>query len=415
MNAEIINIGDELLIGQTVNTNAAWMGEKLATIGVAVKRTVVIPDEREDIISALDSALSRVDLIILSGGLGPTNDDITKSVLAEYFNSPMEMNQEVLDRVSSYFAKWNRPMLESNTLQAMLPTKAEVLQNNMGTASGMWFDENNKVVISVPGVPFEVKHLMTEMILPKIKTRFKTQAVYHRTVLTCGMGESFLADKLEDWEKSLSVENIKLAYLPSSDGRLKLRLSSEGETIEPLKTKTKIKVEELKLIIPELIYGYDNDRMEDIVGKLLLKNNKRIATAESCSGGYIAHLLTSIAGSSEYYQGSAITYSYQSKSHLLKVPHEMILEKGVVSEEVVRQMALGIFDVFDVDYSIAVSGIAGPGGGIVGKPVGTVWMAVGTKDKMVTKKFKFGNHREYNIKRTGIMALNILRQQLMEI
>jgi len=228
MTAELINIGDELLIGQTINTNASWIGQSLSKIGVSVKRTLVIQDDEEEIIEALDSSLARVNLVIITGGLGPTNDDITKETLAKYFDSEMSMNQEVLDHVSSYFKKWNRPMLQSNILQASLPNKCEVLKNNMGTASGMWFDENGKVVISIPGVPFEVKHLMTDRILPKIITRFKPDSVFHKTVLTAGMGESFLAEKIGDWEKSLNKEEIKLAYLPSSDGRVRLRMSSQG-------------------------------------------------------------------------------------------------------------------------------------------------------------------------------------------
>lgn len=414
MKAELISIGDELLIGQTINTNVAWIGEKLNEIGVSVIRTQTITDEADEIKAALDSAFSRVDLVISTGGLGPTNDDITKNVLAEYFDSKMHIDQPTLDHVAAFFAKWNRPMLEVNRLQAMVPDKCEVLKNDMGTAPGMWFDVDGKVMISMPGVPFEAKHLLIDRAIPKIVERFNTDAVYHKTILTVGMGESFLAEKIKDFENSLAAEDIKLAYLPSSDGRVKLRLSSVGADKDELVKKTTAKQRELETLIPKLIYGYDTDLLEDVVGDLLMKHKLKIATAESCTGGYIAHKLTSKPGSSAYYEGSAVTYSYNSKSKLLNVPNELIVSKGAVSEEVVREMALGLFDSFDIDYAIAVSGIAGPGGGTVDKPVGTVWMAVGTKENMVTRKFNFGNHRKFNIKVSATMALNMLRLQLLE-
>jgi nicotinamide-nucleotide amidase len=412
MKAEIITIGDELLIGQTIDTNSAWMGSTLNAIGIRVNRITSISDEKSEILSAIDTAFDRANLILVTGGLGPTNDDITKATLAEYFDSEMEINDAVLVDIESYFKRKGKETLEVNRLQASLPSKARIVRNLKGTASGMWFDHKGKVLISMPGVPYEMKHLMEDGFIPMISAHFNTTPVYHHTVLTMGMGESHLSMKIKNWEDSLAESDLKLAYLPSP-GIVKLRLTAHGPDKAELKVRVDKKVKELEALIPDLVYGYNTDRLEELVGDLLSIKGKKVATAESCTGGYIAHLITTVPGSSQYYEGSFATYSYTSKTDILGVDAELIKEEGAVSGEVVKSMALGLFDRFEVDYAIAVSGIAGPSGGTEDKPVGTVWMAVGTKEKMEVKRFQFGNHRVNNIRMTALNALNTLRKQLL--
>jgi len=411
MKAEIITIGDELLIGQTVDTNSAWMGKELNGIGIRVNRITSISDDRQEIIDTLDGALDRASLVLITGGLGPTNDDITKKTLADYFESDMQMHEEIREDIEAFFKRLGRKPLDVNRDQALLPTKAQIVRNMKGTASGMWFEREGKVVISMPGVPYEMKHLMTDGFVGMISTHFKTTPVYHKTVLTTGLGESHLAERIKEWESSLASDGIKLAYLPSM-GLVKLRLTAYGEDVEAIQKAVDKKVAEVEALIPDLVYGHDVDQFEEIVGNLLRQQGKHLATAESCTGGYIAHLLTKVPGSSAYYQGSLVTYSYESKSKNLGVDPQLIIDKGAVSKEVVTAMALGNFDRFNVDYSIAVSGIAGPGGGTEDKPVGTVWMAVGTKDNLEVVCHQFGRNRMHNIRMTAITVLNMLRKQL---
>jgi nicotinamide-nucleotide amidase len=324
------------------------------------------------------------------------------------------MHEEVLEGINSYFSSKGKDMLQVNRDQALLPKSARIVRNYKGTASGMWFEKNGKVAISMPGVPYEMKHLMVTGFLEMISEHFETSPVFHHTLMTFGEGESFIAHRIQDWERSLKEEGVKIAYLPSL-GSVKLRLSAYGGDKGALEEKVLRKAAELESLIPDIVYGYNEETLSEVVGKLMLEKNRTIATAESCTGGYIAHLLTSVAGSSKYYEGSFCTYSYKSKSEILDVDAQVIIDQGAVSQDVVESMAKGVFIHFDTDYSIAVSGIAGPDGGTEDKPVGTVWMSVGTKDKLMTKCYHFGRNRKNNIRMTAYTALNELRKQLLAL
>jgi nicotinamide-nucleotide amidase len=410
MIAEIITIGDEILIGQTVDTNSAWMAQELNKLGVRIGRSTTIADEPGPIVIALKEAFSRTDLVLMTGGLGPTNDDITKKTLTEFFEDELIQNEEALTRITQFFEARGKKILQVNLDQALVPSRAKIVQNQKGTASGMWFEKDGKVAISMPGVPYEMKHLMRTGFLSMIAKRFKTEPVFHHTLMTFGEGESFIANKVKDWEEGLADDGVKLAYLPSP-GIVKMRLTAFGE--DDIEAKVMRQATKLEKLIPELIYGYNDEGLEEVVGRLLQERGKRVSTAESCTGGYIAHLFTSIPGSSAYYQGSFCTYSYRSKTEILGIDPQTIIDQGAVSKEVVLGMAKGLFNQFDTDYVIAVSGIAGPGGGTEDKPVGTVWMCVGTKDKLETRLMMFGRNRMYNIRMTALYALNELRLQLL--
>lgn len=413
MKAEIITIGDELLIGQVIDTNSAWIGQRLTEVGIQLYQRTACGDSREQILDSLHDAALRADIIILTGGLGPTNDDITKATLCKYFNTTLIENKIVKDWVCKIFSNKNLPMLESNLLQAMVPLNCEILFNRTGTAPGMWFNENNKIFISLPGVPFEMKTIFDEEVLPRIKQKFSLPSIFNRTINTVSIGESFLADKIKYIEDELP-SHIKLAYLPSVN-MVRLRLSAFGENKSLLEKEVNVFAEKIYFEIAEYIYGEGNDSLANSVGKLLMQNNKTVATAESCSGGYIAHQLTSVSGSSKFYLGSIIAYSYAIKESELGVSKNVLNTLGAVSEECVVQMAEGIFKKFNVDYAISASGIAGPDGGTNEKPVGTVWIAIATKEKTITKKSNFGENREYNIQKTSIVALDMLRKILLEL
>ncbi len=408
MKAEIITIGDEILIGQTVDTNSAFIGKELNALGVSINRITSISDTEEAITQAISEAQVRVDLIILTGGLGPTKDDITKHTLCNYFNTELVVYPEVEQYVRDIFERRNRPILEVNLKQAELPLDCTVIVNTIGTASGMWFERSGKVVVSLPGVPYEMKHLMHNGVLSKIKSTFETPTVLHKTIMTTGAGESFLADKIKDWEESLVKEDIHIAYLPSS-GIVKIRLSIISEDRENAQERIDRKVMELLQIIPSYIYGFDDLQLEKAVGELLLKHQGTIATAESCTGGYIAHLITSIAGSSAYFLGSVLSYANEIKSQELGVPMSTIEQHGAVSQQVVEQMAIGVRNKMKTSFSVATSGVAGPDGGSEEKPVGFVWIAVASENGVVSKSFNFENDRGRNIKRASIAALNMLR------
>lgn len=414
MQAEIITIGDEILIGQIVDTNSAWIARQLNGIGISVKQISSVSDSREHILKALEEAESRADLILITGGLGPTKDDITKHTLCEYFNTSLRYDDEVYKHVEVLFKRYGLKVTELNRKQAEVPENCTLIHNAYGTAPGMWFDVRGKVFISMPGVPYEMKAMMENEILQKIKTHFKTPTILHRTVLTQGIGESFLADKINDWENSLQKVNIKLAYLPSP-GIVRLRLSTSGNDEKSLLKIVDKKIEELHSIIPKYIFGYEEDKLEEIIGKLLIENKKTLSTAESCTGGYIAHRITSVPGSSAYYKGSVVSYSNEVKVSLLGVSEETILEYGAVSEQVVREMAEGVQKKFKTDFAIACTGIAGPEGGTAEKPVGTVWIAIATPGSrnIKTKKFLFGDNRTRNIQITSITALNMLRKEVI--
>lgn len=412
MRAKIVNIGDELLIGQTINTNASWMGEQLDLNGIKVLSSVAIADTKEAILEELELAAKKADIVLITGGLGPTKDDITKHTLCEYFDSKLILNEEVLGRLEEYFAARGKEMLQVNKDQALLPEKCEVLINMTGTASGMWFEKDNVIYVSMPGVPYEMRYLMIHEVLPRLKEKNK-EHIYHYTVKTIGVGESYLAEEIKDWEDRLRAEGLKLAYLPSP-GIVKLRISAFGKDEEVLKQRVHEYVAELEDAIPDYIFGYNKDQLSEIVGVKLLAKEKTLGVCESCTGGYLSHLLTSVSGSSAYYQGSMVTYSNELKMSVLGVSEASLDAHGAVSEQVVKEMVKGGLKAFNTDYAIAISGIAGPTGGTELKPVGTVCIAVGSAVEIRTFTFHFGKSRERNIHMSAITALNELRKMLDE-
>jgi nicotinamide-nucleotide amidase len=411
MKASIITIGDELLIGQTIDTNSAWMGAELSKGGFDVYRITSIHDRREDILNALNEAAGKTDVVLITGGLGPTSDDITKQTLCEFFNTHLIINNEVLTMIEEMMVRRNFPMNEKNRQQAEVPESCRVLKNSAGTAPGMWFEKDSTIFISMPGVPHEMKHIMTEIVLPDLKERFTSQTIIHKNIMTYGTFESKLAEILTDFESKLP-ENIRLAYLPAS-GIIKLRLTATGSEFNSLSALIAEQVSKLYKIIPEFIYGEDEESLEMAVGKLLSSLNKTVSTAESCTGGEIAHLLTSIAGSSAYYKGSVIAYDNIVKTQLLGVQDYIITKYGAVSENTVREMAVGARNMLKTDFAVATSGIAGPDGGTDEKPVGTVWIAVDSERGTVCEKKVFGNDRLTNIKRFSLASLNLLRKQII--
>jgi nicotinamide-nucleotide amidase len=409
MIAEILSIGDELLIGQTVNTNASWIGQELSKIGARVIRVSTISDDKNEIFRALRNLHSDTNCLIITGGLGPTKDDITKHTLCDYFETELEIHQPTLEKIQSYFAARNRPILESNNQQAALPKDSIILTNNYGTASGMWFERNGVITISLPGVPYEMKGIMTEEVFPRLKSKFNLKAIYHKTALTQGIGESFLAEKIKDWEDRIREEGFSLAYLPSP-GMVKLRITSYNGTSDSQKIDSYF--EELKLIIPEALWGFEQDTLPEVIGRLLTQKCITIGTIESCTGGLLANTIISNPGASNYYIGSLITYSNDQKHRLANVSIDSILTYGVVSEEVAIEMANGAKEKLGVDICIATTGIAGPNGGTLDKPVGLVWVAIAFNHKTVSRKFNFGDNRERNMQMTSLSALNWLRFEL---
>jgi nicotinamide-nucleotide amidase len=416
MNAEIITVGDELLIGQVVDTNSAWIGQELTLAGIEVVQITSVSDKASAITDALDDAVKRADIVLITGGLGPTKDDLTKTTLCTYFHTQLVFDEEVYCDVISIFKHAGLEMTELNRKQAEVPQSCMVVRNKNGTAPGMWFEADGKVFVSMPGVPYEMKAMMTAEVLPRLKERFKLPFIFHKTILTQGIGESFLSDLISAWEDGLALDKIKLAYLPAA-GKVRLRLSATGLDKKRLLDLVERQILVVMPLIGKYIYGYEvlgepEPLLENIVGDLLRRRKARIATAESCTGGYIAHLLTNMAGSSDYYVGSVISYSNAVKIQELGVDPAIIDSDGVVSRAVVEQMAIGARKKFGVDYVISASGIAGPGGGTAEKPVGSVWIAVATPYKVVAEKFQFGNNRGRNIERTAGAALNMLRQLL---
>jgi nicotinamide-nucleotide amidase len=412
MLAEIITIGDEILIGQIIDSNSAWMAQQLNAAGVRIKQISSVSDNEEHILSALKEASERADVILITGGLGPTKDDITKKTLAKYFGVGMKRDQQTLDNVTRIFAKYNRPLLDVNIRQADVPQNCEVLFNSNGTAPGMWFQENGKVYVSMPGVPFEMKYLMEDLVIPKLKATFNLPTIVHQTILTAGEGESFLAERIADIENELPTE-IKLAYLPNL-GQVRLRLSAYGSDEEKLKQDLEIQTKKITERLGDTVVATEDIPLEKAILLLMAKSKQTLSLAESCTGGYIAHLFTSLPGASSVFMGGAVSYSYEMKEQMLGVSHNTLWETGAVSEETVREMVEGALRNFATDYAIAVTGIAGPDGGTPDKPVGTVWIAVARKDKTVAKKYVFGNKRIQNIERTAITAMVDLLKLLRE-
>jgi len=413
MKAEIISIGDELLLGQVIDTNSAWIGQELNKLGVQVHHKSTIGDAREVLLKTLSESAKHSDIIVMTGGLGPTKDDLTKHILCEFFETKLVQNDAVLAWVQSIFSKRNLPMLQSNNEQALVPESCEVLWNRNGTAPGMYFLQNGKAFISMPGVPFEMKCIFEEEVIPKLKKQFSFPSIIHRTLLTASIGESFLAKKIANIEDALPA-HIKLAYLPSV-GAVRLRLSAYGNNTESLALELNPIVDSLYHTIGEYIFGEEEETLAQVVGKLLQQNNKTVATAESCTGGYLAHMITSIAGSSAYYKGSILAYDNAIKENILQVDASILLQHGAVSEACVKAMATHVRTLMQTDYAIATSGIAGPTGGTDEKPVGTVWIAIATPEHCFAKVFNMGDHRGRTIERTALMGLDLLRKELRTI
>jgi len=412
MRAELLSIGDELLIGQTINTNASWLGQECSKIGIQIVQVTTISDEKQLIKEAIDAAFLRSDIVLVTGGLGPTKDDITKYTLCEYFDSELEIHLPTLTKIETYFAERKRPMLEVNIRQAELPKKCEILENRYGTAAGMWFTHNDKILISMPGVPYEMKGIMLEEVFPRIKARFELKAMYHKTILTQGIGESFLAEAIKDWENEVRAAGLGLAYLPSP-GMVKLRLSSyQGEA---RKEEINAYFTVLEDRFPQYIYGSESDTLPSVLGKLLIANNNTVGTVESCTAGALAKSIVSVSGSSAYFQGSILTYSNALKEKLVHVSTENLDQYGAVSQEVIEQMAINGREILEVDWCISTSGVAGPNGGSEEKPVGTIWIAIANKENVFSKQFNFGNNRERNIEMAVLTALNLTRCKILGI
>ena len=412
MLAEIITIGDEILIGQIVDTNSAWMAQQLNLIGVAVKQITSVSDDENHILNSLAQGEQRADIILITGGLGPTKDDITKKTLAKYFGMGFRRDEAALEMVASIFKKFNRPLIDINIQQADVPDGCEVIVNKNGTAPCMWFEQNNKIFVSMPGVPFEMMYLMDDEILPRIKAKFTLPTIVHKTILTANIGESFLAKEIEAIEDALP-DHIKLAYLPKL-GQVRLRLSAHGENEIALNNEVNVFAQQIMEKISKFVVVDEDIPFEKAILNIMQDRGLTLSTAESCTGGYIAHLITQHPGCSSVYWGGAVAYAYELKESILGVKESTLTQFGAVSEETVTEMAEGAIHYFKTDYAIAVSGIAGPDGGTEDKPVGTVWIAISNKNKTVAKVFTFSNKRIQNIERSAASAMSMLLNLLKE-
>lgn len=415
--AEVVTIGDEILFGQITDTNTQWISTELTNIGIRTIRKSSVGDQADAILQVLREASERADVIILTGGLGPTKDDITKKTLCEYFGVGLVRNESALALVTSFFEKRGRAMTDLNRTQADLPANAVYIQNDWGTAPGMWFehdrgDGRGRVYVSLPGVPFEMKHLMTNRILPKLRAHFQTPIIKHKMIRTVGIGESFLAERIEAWEDALPA-HIKLAYLPHF-GQVRLRLTATGTDEVTLDRELNEQVQRVLPLIENNVFGFDGDELETVVGKLLKDKGLTLGIAESCTGGYVSAQITKVSGSSAYFQGGIVSYSNDVKIGQLGVQPETLAQFGAVSEETIRQMAEGVRRALGTDVGIATSGIAGPDGGTPDKPVGTVWIAYATDGRTVTRLLKLGQYRDQNIQLTTTYVLNLLREEIIK-
>ena len=411
MKTEIITIGDEILIGQIVDTNSAWMGQQLNLHGIELYQVTSVHDDHDHIMKALTNAEKEVDLVLITGGLGPTKDDITKNSLCEYFGTELIYHPEVFEHVQTLLSSRNVTINQLNREQALLPASCTVLHNSAGTASGMWFERNGTIFVSMPGVPFEMEAIMTEEVFPRLTKLGIMQSIVHKTILTYGLPESMLAEKIEEWESALP-DFIHLAYLPSAL-MVRLRLSAYGTDKAMLETEIGKQVKKLLDIVPEYVFGFDDDNLALIIGRMLVKSSKTMAVAESCTGGNIAHFVTFNAGSSAYFKGGVVAYSNEIKTRLLDVPAEMIETYGAVSQKVAEAMAVGAQKALNADFTIATTGIAGPDGGTADKPVGTIWIAVAGPSGVKSEKYLFRHNRERNIIRSTQTALNLLRKLIL--
>lgn len=402
----VLTIGDEILYGQTLDTNSQWIGSTLDSNGFKLVYRATVGDNEKDILDGLSICSDKADVILITGGLGPTNDDLTKPCLAKYFNVELKSNPGALEELTVLFKQINRELSESNIKQTILPSNADYISNKMGTAPGIWIEDQNKIYISMPGVPYEMKTMISDIVLPKLQEKFKLPHVEHKMVRTIGIGESWLSEKIADWEHSLPP-TIKLAYLPSL-GQVKIRLTSQGDNLGEIENGFKKAIDDLESIAGQYIYGSGKEEIEEVVGQILNQNNLTLATAESCTGGYLAHLITRVPGSSSYFKGSTVAYANEIKANHLGVPESLLTEFGAVSEETVKAMAAGVQKQMGVNIGLATSGIAGPDGGTDDKPVGTIWIAVAYGDNIEAKKLSLFKDRALNIKLTAISTLAML-------
>lgn len=408
--ADIITIGDEILIGQIIDTNSAWLGRELNNIGISIRQITSISDDKYAIINTINSSLQNSDIILITGGLGPTNDDITKFTLCEMFGGNLVLNNDALQNIEHFVRLRNGEMNNNNRDQALLPDNCTFIPNHNGTASGMWFDHEGKIIVSMPGVPHEMTQMMSKEIFPRLQQKYSLPVIYHKTVIATGIAEAKLAELLSDWENQLH-NDIKLAYLPSP-GMVRLRFSIQGQNKQELEGIVQSEIEKLKPIIPNNLAAYNDDSIESIVAATLKEKNLTIATAESCTGGLIANRLTSIPGSSSYFQGGVVAYSNRIKEEQLNVSRSILEKHGAVSEQVVQQMSENVKKLFSTDIGISTSGIAGPDGGTKGKPVGTVWISVSYLDKTINQLYLFGNERDTNIQKSAQAALSMVLKVL---
>ncbi|MFT3947638.1 MAG: competence/damage-inducible protein A [Agriterribacter sp.] len=409
--ASIITIGDELLIGQVVDTNSAWMAQELNKTGIWLRRRIAVGDSKDEIVNALNTEMQDASIILITGGLGPTADDITKPVLADYFSGKLVIDKGALENVQKIFERLNRPMIERNMKQAEVPDVCTVIPNKRGTAPGMWFEKDGKIIVSMPGVPHEMKGMMTDYVIPRLQQYFTFPFIDHRTLLTAGIGESFIAEKIQDWENGLP-SNFKLAYLPNY-GMVRLRITGSDGNSGRLQKQLDESFASLKTYVKEWLVTDEDMPLAKVIGRLLKERSATVSAAESCTGGYIAHLITSFAGSSAYFKGSVVSYANEVKENVLHVKQDTLLTDGAVSEATVRQMAVGVRQTMNTDYAVATSGIMGPDGGTPDKPVGTVWMAACSRNRVFAEKFHFRYDRERNIEMAAIYALNMLRKCIL--
>jgi nicotinamide-nucleotide amidase len=415
MKATIITIGDEILIGQIVDTNSGFIAKSLDKIGVEVTEMISISDDKKHILDTFAQLQNKVDLVVITGGLGPTKDDITKKTFCEYFDDTLVVNPQVLAHVTELIEGfYKRPISQLNKDQALVPSTCTVLHNKVGTAPGMWMKKENTVFISLPGVPYEMKYLVEEEIIPKIVREYKRPYIIHKTILTYGQGESLVAERIEDWENNLP-DFIKLAYLPNP-GRVRLRLSARGTDKEKLEEALEANIKSLDAIIHDIIVGYEeNETIESVVGKLLSKENKTISTAESFTGGKIASILSAVPGASNYFKGSIVSYATEAKVNVLGVSQELVNQYSVVSAQVAEAMALNVKDILKTDYAIATTGNAGPSKGDSDAEIGAVFIALATPNGVITEEFNFGQPREKVIDRATIKSLEILQKEILKI
>lgn len=410
--AEILTIGDEILFGQITDTNTQWIGAQLTDIGIRPVRKTSVGDNKQDILDAFKEASQRVQVIIVTGGLGPTRDDITKHTFCEYFGTSLQINEDALKLVTEFFAKRGRVMTELNIQQAALPQNCTYIPNLWGTAPGMWFEKDDVIYVSLPGVPYEMKNLMEFEILPRLKSRFVTNIIQHKSVRTIGIGESFLAETIAGWEDALP-EHIKLAYLPHF-GQVKLRLTATGTDQQLIDQQLQEQVDLLMPLIADHVFGFDQDELQTVIGSLLVNRHATLATAESCTGGFVASQITSVPGSSAYFEGSVVSYSNAIKMNVLGVSAETLEKFGAVSEQTAREMAEGARRVLNTTFALSTTGIAGPDGGTAEKPVGTVWIACATPEETFTQLLTLRNDRKINVELTTSYALNLLRKTILK-